>query len=103
MIPTRTLSRVLSALTLTACALLCLPLAAQSNTKQQPTPTDTIIRHPSAWTLTTPLGSRRESTIDTALYNYQRQAIPSMASDAMLTTGNLGGAAQTLIYMDRPQ
>ncbi len=103
MIPTRTLSSVLSALTLTVYALLCLPIAAQSNTKQQPTSPDTVVRHPSAWTLTTPLGSHRQSAIDTALYNYQRQAIPSMVSDAMLTTGNLGGASQTLIYMDRPQ
>lgn len=102
MIPKSTHSRVLSALVLTAFALLCRPLAAQSTDPRQ-AKTDTVVRHALAWTLTFPLGSHRESTIDTTLYNYQRQAIPSMASDAMLTTGNLGAPAQTLIYMDRPQ
>lgn len=55
----------------------------------------------SAWTLAYPLGQHVESTIDTALYNYQRIAIPSMYSDAMATTGNLGGEALNMIYFQR--
>lgn len=56
-----------------------------------------------AWTLSYPLGIRFESTIDTLMLNYQRQAIPSMASDAEALTGNLGAQAQTQIYFRRPQ
>lgn len=56
-----------------------------------------------AWTLSFPLGQRFESSIDTLLYNYQRQAIPSMATDAEALTGNLGAQAQTQLYFMRPQ
>ena len=55
-----------------------------------------------AWTLAYPLGQHVESTIDTALYNYQRIAIPAMYSDAMATTGNLGTEALNMIYFERP-
>lgn len=59
-------------------------------------------RRSTAWTLAYPLGQHVESTIDTALYNYQRIAIPSMYSDAMATTGNLGTQALNMIYFNRP-
>ncbi len=57
---------------------------------------------PSAWTLTTPLGFHEESTIDTLQYNYQRQTIPSMVSDAYACTSNMGGEGINLIYFERP-
>ena len=60
-------------------------------------------RQGSAWTLAYPLGQHIESTIDTTLYNYQRIAIPAMYSDAMATTGNLGGEALNMIYFRRPE
>lgn len=59
-------------------------------------------RIPTAWTLTFPLGQHVESTVDTVLYNYQRIAIPAMYSDAMATTGNVGGQALNMIYFERP-
>lgn len=56
----------------------------------------------SAWTLATPLGEHKKSTVDTLLYNYQRQWAPSMRSDAMATTGNFGGEALNMIFLQRP-
>lgn len=65
---------------------------------------ETKVRKPgSAWTISLPLGEHIPSTIDTLQYNYQRQAVPSLESDAWLTTGNLGAEGMNLIYMDRPQ
>ena len=43
-----------------------------------------------AWTVQQPLGLRDSSTIDTLLYNYYKQSIPSEMSDAWATTGALG-------------
>jgi len=57
----------------------------------------------SAWTISLPLGEHEKSTLDTLQYNYQRQAIPSLASDAWLTTGNLGAEGMDLIYFDREE
>ncbi len=57
----------------------------------------------SAWTLTYPLGTHELSTIDTLLYNYQRQFIPSLNSDAWATTGVFAGEGMNLIFFQRPQ
>lgn len=57
----------------------------------------------SAWTLSYPLGTRELSTIDTTLYNYQRQFIPSLNSDAWATTGVFAAEGMNLIYFQRPQ
>ncbi len=67
-------------------------------------PADTIKpeRKPTAWTLISPLGLRQKADFDTLPYNYQRQAIPSMVSDAFATTGNLGCAGRNEIFMNRP-
>lgn len=72
---------------------------------QSQLPPDTVSkkRVGTAWTLVYPLGQHKESTIDTALYNYQRIAIPAMYSDAMATTGNLGTEALNMIYFNRPE
>lgn len=59
------------------------------------------VKEGSAWTLTFPLGEPIESKIDTATYNYQRQAIPSMQSDAYATTGNLGAEGINMIFFER--
>lgn len=100
--------------------LLILPLAArgQELSGVEPPPAQTALppgmplteqpdtvkkeRRSSAWTLAFPLGQHVESTIDTALYNYQRIALPAMYSDAMATTGNLGTEALNMIYFERP-
>lgn len=60
-----------------------------------------VTREPSAWTVEVPLGNHIAAAIDTLPYNYQRQAIPSLHTDAFLTTGNLGGEGETLIILDR--
>lgn len=58
-------------------------------------------RKGSAWIITTPLGDRQKSTIDTLQYNYQRKSIPSLTSDAYATTGTLGSAGINMIFLDR--
>lgn len=55
------------------------------------------------WTISNPLGIREAAEMDTLLYNYQRDFIPSMHTDAYATTGNTGAAGETMIFYDRPQ
>lgn len=59
------------------------------------------VKEPSAWTLTYPLGFHIPAEVDTAQYNYQRRSIPTMASDAWATTGNLGAPGTNLIWFER--
>ncbi|MDE6006157.1 MAG: putative porin [Muribaculaceae bacterium] len=57
----------------------------------------------SAWTLSWPLGTHIESTLDTLLYNYQRSFVSALGSDAWATTGQFTGPAINMIYFKRPQ
>lgn len=57
----------------------------------------------SAWTLSYPLGTHIESTLDTVLYNYQRQFVTALTSDAWATTGQFTGPAINMIYFQRPE
>lgn len=66
------------------------------------TETDTI-KEGNAWTLTFPLADHIESKIDTITYNYQRYSIPSLQSDAYVTTGNYGSEGINMIYFQRPE
>lgn len=59
------------------------------------------VKEPSAWTLTYPLGFHIPAEVDTAQYNYQRRSIPSLASDAWATTGNLGSPGTNLLWFER--
>ena len=59
------------------------------------------VKEPSAWRLTYPLGFHVPAEIDTAQYNYQRRSIPTLASDAWATTGNLGSPGQNLLWFER--
>ncbi len=59
------------------------------------------VKEPSAWTLTYPLGFHIPAEVDTAQYNYQRRSIPTMASDAWATTGNLGSPGLNLLWFER--
>lgn len=61
------------------------------------------IRKGTAWTLTFPLGNHVESVIDTLTYNYQRQSIPALQTDAYASTGNLGAEGINMIFFDRPE
>ena len=56
-----------------------------------------------AWSLSYPLGMRYDAEMDTLMLNYQRQAIPSLVSNAYATTGNLGAEGQNQIFFERPQ
>lgn len=62
-----------------------------------------VYKQGNAWTLSYPLGTHEESTIDTLLYNYQRQFVPAMNSDAWATTGSFAAEGINMIYFDRPQ
>ncbi|MBD5195698.1 MAG: putative porin [Bacteroides sp.] len=57
----------------------------------------------SAWTLSWPLGNHIESTLDTVLYNYQREFTSAIQSDAWATTGQFTGPAINMIYFERPE
>lgn len=71
--------------------------SSHSNKKSEKT-----VRKPgNAWTVDKTLGTQYKSTIDTLPYNYQKQAIPSMVTDAYATTGNLGAEGQTQIFFER--
>ena len=55
-----------------------------------------------AWSVSEPLGLHYTSTIDTIHLDYHRSMVPSMVSDAWLTTGNYGAPGQNQIFMERP-
>lgn len=63
---------------------------------------DSLVHRPSVWVIDGPLGEHKSVPMDTLLYNYQRQAVPSLVSDAYATTGNLGGEGQNQIFFSRP-
>lgn len=54
-----------------------------------------------AWRPIPPLGLHEPATIDTLLYNYYRQAIPSALSDAYATTGNISAPGLNMMIMER--
>ncbi len=56
-----------------------------------------------AWKITYPLGTHEESTIDTLLYNYQRNFIPALNSDAWAGTGSFAAEGINMIYFQRPE
>ena len=55
-----------------------------------------------AWRVSEPLGLHYPSTIDTIHLDYHRTMVPSMVSDAWVTTGNYGAPGQDQIFFDRP-
>lgn len=54
-----------------------------------------------AWKLIEPLGLHEETDIDTMMLNYYRGSIPSLVSDAWITTGNLGAEGINGIWSER--
>ena len=66
-----------------------------SKAEKKPTP------KPYAWTVNG-LGQREQAPIDTLLYNYFHNFIPSEVSKAYATTGNLGAEGLNMIYSERP-
>ena len=55
-----------------------------------------------AWSVSGPLGLHFDSTIDTIHLDYHRTMVPSLVSDAWLTTGNYGAPGQNQIFFERP-
>ena len=55
-----------------------------------------------AWSVSDPLGLHYPSTIDTLFLDYHRTMVPSLVSDAWLTTGNYGAPGQNQIFFERP-
>lgn len=87
---------------------LGLPVAVKAQTAGGVSDEDRVTQKPKkplapsyAWSITEPLGERYKSTIDTLQYNYQKQSVPSMVSDAYATTGNLGAEGIDMIFFDR--
>ena len=57
---------------------------------------------PYAWSITQPLGLRYDVPMDTLMRNFYSTDIPSSYATAYGTTGNLGTAAFSKIFFDRP-
>ncbi|MCM1483489.1 MAG: putative porin [Muribaculaceae bacterium] len=62
---------------------------------------DPVIAPSYAWQMLPPLGLHETATIDTTLYNYFQQSVPSEVSIAYATTGNLGAEGMNMIFFDR--
>lgn len=55
-----------------------------------------------AWSVSEPLGLHYPSTIDTLHLDYHRTMVPSMVSEAWVTTGNYGAPGQDQVFFNRP-
>lgn len=103
----RIISAVLACVLSSACLSAQISLsggeAQEGNNAQAGEDTSTDKPRKCAWSLSEPLGLRFDSTIDTLMLNYQRQAIPSLVSDAYASVGNLGTEGQNQIYFARPR
>lgn len=62
---------------------------------------DTHYKAGNCWTLSYPLGTHVPAVMDTLTYNYQRQSIPSMVSDAYVSEGNLGSPGINMVFFER--
>lgn len=84
-------------------ALMIVPSTVSAQNDDNAGKTKKTYKPGSAWTLETPLGLREASTIDTLPYNYQRTFVPTLASDAFASTGQLTGPGLDMLYMSRPE
>ena len=96
---------VIFAMIVLAAALI--PAVAQqpsqgSSNKSTTKPKKQRVEPSVAWSVSEPLGLHYPSTIDTIHLDYHRTMVPSMVSDAWLTTGNYGAPGQNQIFMERP-
>lgn len=76
---------------------------SQSSHNDSESSEKTVYKQGNAWSLSYPLGTHEVSSIDTLLYNYQRQFVPAINSDAWATTGAFASEGINMIYFDRPQ
>ena len=84
-------------------ALIAPSVSAQRNVQNNQGKDDGKKTYPpgSAWTLSYPLGTHVESTLDTLLYNFQREFISAIRSDAWATTGQFTGPSVNMMYFQR--
>lgn len=73
----------------------------QSQQNQSKTPE--IQQKQSAWRVDPILGERFDAEVDTNFINYSMRSVPTLASTAVATTGNLGGPTYNLIFFDRKE
>lgn len=77
-------------------------ISSHAQLKPAPTASKKQVVEPSfAWKLIEPLGLREPASIDTLPINYGQRSVPSMASDALATTGNLGAEGLNMIISKR--
>lgn len=88
---------------LSACLLTCLSSVLAQNSKTAPKEESRTYPPGNAWTLSDPLGTHIESTMDTVLYNYQRHFITALTSDAWASTGQFTGPGINMLYFQRPE
>ncbi|MDE5869074.1 MAG: putative porin, partial [Muribaculaceae bacterium] len=90
-----------------AVIIICLSVigaaTAQNRGNSNGTEDNKTYKPGNAWTLSWPLGTHQESTIDTLLYGMQREFVPSMASDAWASTGPFAAEGINMIYFQRPE
>lgn len=87
---------------ITALIIAVMPAFAQSNSTNSNADKKTYPPG-SAWTLSWPLGTHIESTLDTTLYNYQRRFITALTSDAWASTGQFQSPGINMLYFDRTE
>lgn len=76
------------------CIAACLGAAGQKKA--------TVIAPSYAWSMLPPLGLHESATIDTLLFDYSMESVPSAVSPAWVSTGNLGSPGINMILADRP-
>lgn len=76
------------------CIAACIGAAGQKKA--------TVIAPSYAWTMLPPLGLHESATIDTLLFDYSMESVPSAVSPAWVSTGNLGSPGINMILADRP-
>lgn len=62
---------------------------------------DDDVPPPTAWTASQPMGLRHEASVDTLLVDYAQRFVPTMISDAWVTTGNYGTEGVNMIWLER--
>lgn len=82
--------------------ITAVPLSAQSQSQADKEKENKTYPPGNAWTISSPLGNRIESTIDTLLYNYQRSFVNALNSDAWASTGQYTGPGIDMVYFRRP-
>lgn len=83
-------------------SIITLGCYAQEKEKSASQPTDSVpVIVPTSWKVIPPLGLRESAPVDTILYNYAQEFVPTLVTPAYATTGNFGTEGQTLLFFER--